>query len=392
MHQNLFNFVVAWAWVIGMFVNPALYNGASPLLYTITVTPAIVFIVASYRSYMKEAVSYAEFALFIFLALVLPVAFFRVDSATAFSLSALVFMLVAIYSTKVTVSLRLLNGLFIASVLASIATYYAGINPYGFLPGQSEGGARLGLQWRVSLFPYAILNSWVLAIVVIGANHYLSSSRAKWLYILGGAYFLVFSASRTGLVVLASALLFMALAKVATFKPRVLYRAFLPAIMLGVIVALNMPAMLSGLAALDIPELNAFLFRSENAPTDEAQVTESAFRTIIWSAHWDLFLSNPLTGAGTFVFGEMFPDHEFMSGSESFFTGLMARTGIASLCFALFLFLAADKTAKDGNKLGYCFAILIMITSMTYGSYMAPYDFLFLLLFAGLNKPKPLET
>ena len=113
----------------------------------------------------------------------------------------------------------------------------------------------------------------------------------------------------------------------------------------------------------------------------------SIVRTLIWTTHLQLFAENPLLGRGTFVFTDVAP--EFLQynsrGSESFATGLLARIGAMALLFFYAVYLFAVEAARQADRFSFCLVILFSVTLLAYGSYIVPYDFIFLVLFGARN-------
>ena len=119
----------------------------------------------------------------------------RADFATLISVGSLCAMLIAMRHSKASVGPRLINILFLLSIVTCATMHSLGIGQYGILPGQAVDES---IPWRVSLFTFNVTVSWMLSLVVIGLNYFHNRSIvSKTLFISAALYFLIFSASRS---------------------------------------------------------------------------------------------------------------------------------------------------------------------------------------------------
>jgi len=228
--------------------------------------------------------------------------------------------------------------------------------------------------------------SWLLALVVVFANYFRNPNPvARRVFIAAALYFIALSASRTSFIVLAMVCVFLAFTQLWRFRERRLYRWLLPVTVALFVVILSGQVLLSLLVGVDNPFFNVVLFRSESGAADVEAATTSIYRTFIWGAHIDAFLSDPLFGRGTFEFAALSPEHDATNGSEAFLTAIFARTGMLALLFVYFIYRCAVDATARGDRLAYSLMILFAISSLTYGSYIVPYNFIFLLLFGAMN-------
>lgn len=385
LRRLVFAGLVIYAWGLSMFVDTVLFldqtSRTSPL-YLATIAPALLFVLSNLNTFISARYTPATIALACFMALVTVVSVARADFSTALSIGLLSAMLIAFQHSRASVGLGLVNSLFVLSIVSCAVVYALGAGKYGIFPGQSED------QGRISLFPYNVTPSWLMALIVIGMNYFHNRTPAlKWLAIAVAAYFIVFSGSRSSLIILFFCGIFVASTRLVAFRHRPFYRYFIPVITLLFIVALNSESILIFLVSIDHPLVSSLLFRDGANTVDDA--TTSIYRTIIWAAHLDVFASNPLVGQGTFVFGDIAPDFgDGTTGSESFLTGLFARVGLLAALFVYFILSLASDASRRRDYLSYCLAILLVLSSLAYGSYIVPYDFVFILLFGALNHAK----
>jgi hypothetical protein len=59
--------------------------------------------------------------------------------------------------------------------------------------------------------------------------------------------------------------------------------------------------------------------------------------------------------------------------------------GLLAGLFVYFIYAIAADASRRRDYLSYCLAIVLALSSLAYGSYIVPYDFIFILLFGALN-------
>lgn len=381
----LFGLLILYSWALAAFLNREVTTPDDPLIYCLTVAPALIFIFAALPAIFSTRWRSASIPIALFALFATAIAFTRSDWATIVSISALCLMLIAIWHTKVTVAPWLINALFLAAIPICMALHAAGLGQYGVFPGQSVDDE---LAWRVSLFTYNVTPSWLFALVVIGVNYFRNRNRVgRRVMMLFGLYFLLLSGSRTGLIVLALCVAFLICSRAIAFRPRLFYRLFIPFAAVAFVIALNASALLEFVVGSDNAFINTVLFKSEAGAATTGQASTSIVRTLLWAAHVDIFLTDPWVGRGSFALNDITAEFEGLNtnGSEAFLTGLFARTGLCAIFFLAALYLVARDASRKRDRLAYCLMILFAITSLAYGSYIVPYDFVFLLVFGTMN-------
>jgi len=383
VQQYVFGALLVYTWSTSMFVDATAYlgNDRNTALYALTVAPAIVFALSHVDAFLRGSYDRGAFAIATFAAIVSAIAVLRGDFPTVVSMVALSAALIVFRHSRPTAPLALINALFFASMVCTGLLHAGLATRYGIIPGQSEDVA-----WRVSLFPYNITPSWLFALVVLFANYFRNPNPPfRWIMIALSLYFITLSASRTALIVLAVVIGFIWMTRLWEFRDRLLYRALLPVVILVLVLFLTADTVLTVLVGVDNPVLNSVLFRSEAGAADVEQATTSIYRTIIWGAHIGAFLGSPLIGVGTFEFGDLMPEHSLVTGSEAFITGLLARVGMPALLFLYFAFRLAADAARERDRLAFSLVALFTISMLSYGSYIVPYNFNFLVLFGAMN-------
>jgi hypothetical protein len=379
----IFGVMLIYSWALSMFADASVLGDttAGSAMYLAIVAPAVVIALSNVDRILSSHYDRSTLALAGFAVVVTLVSIVRRDLATAISIVPLCVTLIAIHNSRLAPGLGLINGLFITSIVVTFTLQVLGTPRYGVIPGYSADVA-----WRVSLFPYNVTPSWLLALIVIFANYFRNPNPlARRLYIAAALYFIALSASRTSLIVLAMVCGFLALTQLWRFRERQLYRWLLPVSVALFVIILSGQVLLSLLVGVDNPLFNAVLFRSESGAADVEAATTSIYRTFIWGAHIEAFLNDPLFGRGTFEFAALSPEYVATSGSESFLTALFARTGMLALLFVYFIYRCGVDATTRRDRFAYSLMILFAISAFTYGSYIVPYNFIFLLLFGAMN-------
>ncbi|TLY91396.1 MAG: hypothetical protein E6K40_14950 [Gammaproteobacteria bacterium] len=350
LRQVLFGSMLIYAWALYTFIDRGVEESASVQLYVATVAPAVLFILFSIPCCIRFRYQKPAFALLIFLILTASCSLARADFATLISVGSLCAMLIAMRHSKASVGPRLINILFLLSIVTCATMHSLGIGQYGILPGQAVDES---IPWRVS----------------------------------AALYFLIFSASRTGLIVLVLWIAFLASMKVVPFRERAFYKLFIPCAVASFVIALNAEGILVLLTDSRNPIANALLFKSTEGAASVEQASTSIERTMLWSAHAQIFMENPWIGRGTFKLEDVVPlaEASTTTGSESFMTALFARIGTPAVLFVYFIYLLAVNAARERDRFSYCLVIFFSVSSLAYGSYIVPYDFVFLAVFGAIN-------
>lgn len=383
--QALFNCILIYSWGLYAFLDRDLDENPSLPLYVATVAPAVLFMLFSIPSFARWRYQKITLVLVLLAALVAICSLARADFRTLLSLGSLCLMITALRNSGVAATPRLINFLFVLSIATCGVMHALVIGRYGIIPGQADDQT---VPWRVSLFAFNVTPSWMLSLVVISLNYFYGRGvLIRALFILLALYFLVFSASRTALIILTLWIAFVVMTKMVSFRERLFYKLFIPCAVVMFVIALNGDWILQLMTGSNSPLVNTLLSKSAEGPVSMEEAGTSVERTILWSSHLDVFLENPLIGRGTFELEDLLPYTESHSvhGGESFITGLFARVGLLALLFVYFMHLVAVEATQNGDKLAYCLIIFVAISVLAYGTYMVPYDFMFLAIFGAMN-------
>jgi len=384
MKQQLFNVIVIYYFI---FINIIKDNiiPFSSLKWFFLVFPISIFVLFNIDTIINGKYRYYNllFLLYIFFAAI--ISFFRLDIDALFNILIWGLPFIIILNSKIYLDLKLLNILFIISIILSIISYYLGNNDYGFILGQAY---RKDLWWRVTLGNgLGLAVSAIFSLLVIIMNFYYNKSRKqKIFYIIFGLYFLIFSGVRTGIIcflIILSVVLFSYLKKI---KPCKFYK-ILPIIIIFVfIISVINPVFL--FKDLDIKNkfINSYVFRKESISNLSKEEFIKAFaRPIIWSQHYEILLNSPLIGVGSFSMYDYFTE-PVSSGSESMLTNFIVRDGLlSSSLLIIFLYLLIINALKEKKVEKYSFYISFVLILISYGSFCHTYNFLFLMMIAFYN-------
>lgn len=385
----------AWAWLyLRVFLGDVT---ASTGAYLLTVVP--VAVAACVGLLQVAAVSLRQpgmpspLPLLGFLAAAGLVALGRGDFSSLLSAGLLALTLVWIAQSPTHLPLKTLNGLFLASIGVGTVFYFAGLSDYGVIPGQHLVGLDRGIAWRVSLFPY-VPESGFFALVVILANQLLGTGRSRVVFMVVAGYFLVFSGVRSALIALILCEAYVLFARRPGGAGAGLKTALLWALIATFLLFVSAPTILLLVPGIAEGPIGSYLFREAAANLNEASITQSSYRGWLWGRHFDLFLSWPLTGMGTFEFADLNPTDALAAmgtGSESFLTSWLARVGLCFLPFVYYLVRLGDRSAALPTPFEACVFVTLWVAALAYGSFIVPYNFIFLLLFGLLMRQRAEE-
>ena len=318
------------------------------------------------------------------------VSLIRLDISTIFSIFLFSATLIVIFNSGITPSIKFINVLFVLSIIGSIISFHVGPSDFGYIPNFNKPQDLVsgGVGWRISLFPLVTESGFFALLVIIG-NYFLNPNRSRFLFYTLGLYFLVFSASRTSLVIFLFFFMFIYIKRLFVFKERTLYSILNPLFITFFILFLTFKSLLFLAKDTRIGFLNEFLFRSEKGMQQEANLQDVATRNWIWEQHLSIYSQNPVFGVGTYDFNDykdkITKSYQRSSGSESFITALIARIGLLAFLIIYLLFLFQRTSMKNKNPFVYMITIYIFIAMISYGSFMVAYNFMFLLLFGMIN-------
>jgi O-antigen ligase len=389
--QLIFNSLLVWYWALLYFQSHTQLVERFSLMYFAVTLPVLAFVLMNTHHVLSWRLDRLTGPLTLYIVIVAVVSLLRGDLATAYNVALFTAPIILILRHRLRLSLGLLNTLFILSIAGAVFTYSAGISEFGFLPGQSAMSADRGLEWRVSLFP-VLPESAFFSLIVFLANLLHGKGLKRYAYGTAAAYFVVLSGNRTTLIVGLMCLAVLVFARRIEFRKRAFYRSLFVVLAIIFVAVVSMDAILVAIA-FDNPYFANYVFRSQKEVVDVDEVAKTVYRSWLWQQHLQIFSDSPLIGEGTFYLPDMLKEQLLKSnidtGSESLLTSLLARVGLMIVPLLVFFGRLCGRTMEWRDRLGYCLCLALLIYSLAYGSFLVPYNFVFLLSFAVLNGLKP---
>jgi len=388
MDAVVFSAVLIYYWGLEYAVGPTDEVVRGGLLYFLFVAPIAAFSLM----FLCSAIGVKRFGkpawlMLVYGFIVTTIAVLRSDLATAATVTLFACTAAAIFGWRLVPSARLLNALFVASIPLGAAAYSLGISIYSVLPGYSLDGE---LWWRVSLFPQVAPSAYFALIVLFVNMMDREAPGRRWLIPLA-MYFLVFSGLRSALFAAGLGGGYQFLVGRGMLKTTHGRMTYVFGALLAFVVFLLSSQLFLLIPSLGNETANVYLFRSAGGLQSSADAVRTIYRTWIWSEHLRLAAQNPLFGIGTFDFLALSNINPILDatsrGSESFLTGLYARVGLPTLLL-LWSILSAIKQGVDvDSHLHLVIGLFVFEAMLAYGSFMNPYDFVFLLML-GLLAPR----
>lgn len=377
--------LLIYYWIFLCFFDPDFRVERFSLVYFMFILPVLLLILFYRRNIFKLARHNLVF-LSIILSFILIISVMRHDFMSVLSTFLIVLSIVVITKSDIKVGLTFINLLFLASVIYSLISYHLGIKDYPYFPDLSFKEDLLsGTGWRVSLFR-SRPESAMFALFVFASNFFYNTSKSKYLYLFLAFYFVLFSGYRTILFLFVFFISILFLTKVYSFRGRLVYilLSFITIILVFLLILFRS----NSVKTVDLSNnrfLTELIFKSKSVYVDTAAFGKSFSRDVLWSHHLSIFSMHPVIGIGAEKLQETFFKTDYSgstSGSESLFTGWLASYGIISFAFIAYIYLTLKNTIDNGNIFSYFVANLILFSIMFYGSYIVPYNFIFILMFS----------
>ncbi|MGJ3234506.1 O-antigen ligase family protein [Marivirga sp.] len=382
---SIINIYFVYYVLLEFFISSGKWDKFS-VLYFAMVLPILAFIVFSLKSVLKWQFSKSSVFLILILVCVAPVTILRADLATIYNLCLFVIPVISILETNSRINIRLINTLFILSIIFGIVLYHLEINRFGYIPFiHSVGG--LEPDWKISIFPRTPASGFFALFIVI-LNYYFNSKRSRFILYFLGFYFMLFSGLRSTLLLFSVFASFELFSKFVKFKARRTY------LLLGLIYVFVALFTVSGSSLIQLVQktdnkfVKSLLAKSTFTNISEVEGQEN-YRAWLWGVHFNIYKENLLFGVGSYDIKDYEQKDAYgktdFEGSESFVTRWLARIGLP----IIFLFLLLYKIYMDGmlekNKYKYILPILLTLILFTYGSFMMPYNFMYFLIFGTIN-------
>lgn len=388
IRNTIYGLLIMYYLVLNYFVEGEIVKYS--LQYFLFVIPVLTFVGTFSGSLISRKHSLKAMICLVFFMIVSSISLFRLDMQTFLSTLLFAGSLMVIFNTRMTVGIGFINLLFLVSIVGSVISYHLGGNVFGYIP-QPGGEANLAagdIGWRISLFPL-VAESGFFALLVILANYYMNKSKSRFLFFGLAFYFLIFSGSRTALVIFVFFICFLVVSHFFPFRRRALYEILNPLLIGSFILLLSFKSLLLLIKDTRIGFLNEYIFKSEKGMSEDASREDVATRSWLWAEHLRIYGGSPIIGVGTFDFAslktESTKSYHASTGSESFITGLLARVGLPALLMVYLIFVIQRDGMNSRNPLVYLISLFIFISMISYGSFLVPYNFMFLLLFGVAN-------
>ena len=390
--QLLFDGVVVYYWMLLYLIQPDTPPQRMSFLYLALVIPVLAYILLNAGALLRGSWKKRNLWLLLYIAAVCTVSVLRSDASTIYNCLIYTLPLIIFLNAEVRINIRLINILFLLSVFMSVVFKHLGLSIWNYLPDfftpydMSKGD----VGWRISLFP-GIPESGFFSLFVFILNFYYHSGPARFPVMAASFYFFAFSGSRTGLILFGFFILFVLVGMLLRFRMNLFYKSFVLICLLVFVAAMNRNSVLNLLRSPGQGFMNELVYKTGKQP-GAGQYTEGVnSRSWIWQQHLRIFRSNPYTGSGTFNFEDhkvksrQFVQYQMSTGSESLLTAWLARVGLLMIPFLLYLFAAHWHSARMRCRFPYFMVLLILITMLSYGSFLVPYGFMFFVLFGSLN-------
>ncbi len=381
--QKQLDLLIIYYWALQVFsfiwVGMTLEDFRFSFFYFATVLPILFFLGVNFpRKIFSLKIQQITAPLYIYMALVTLISLVRSDYSTAYNVIILSLFLIIVIENELTINLKLINMLFVWTIIFCVYSYHANINPYGYLPLQ---GRHVYYLYRVSLFPKAVVGSSFFAFFVFLINYFFNQGRSRRLFIILSLYFAILGASRTVLVCLFLTCCFLFFCKIFIFRNRTLYYVFFLLAFVSVVAVPYGRSFFLHFNNLQNDYLNYVVYHDDSGVESKEDLDKVNSRPLIWKEHYKIFKTSPFIGKGTYSLNSEFN----FSGSESFLTGWLARVGLLIIPLVLFFLGLIKKAMITQNQFLYSLLLCIFVIMLNYGSFMVPYNFLFILMFGLIN-------
>ena len=274
---------------------------------------------------------------------------------------------------------RVVNILFLISLVAVVYLHQTGVSTYGYLPGQTIANLHEGQWWRISIWSYQTPPySAVFCLVVALVNLQFNKSKSKFIYLTLCGYFIVFSGSKTAFVTIFMLVFVNYLVRRSGFKNTLLYKRLPLAMLILIIIIQIFPAFLGILKTQNF-FLNSVIFRSE----DSINIENFQSRVVIMEDHLGSWVSD----VESFVLGmpeeERLKSEYYTAGTDSFITFLFLKHGLFSILFILFFANLISESVRQVEYFRYQILLIILIYGLLYGGFFNFFNAVFITM-AGL--------
>jgi len=334
----------------------------------------IVFIVCSLHLFVSNNGYANKVFLFSFFLISIAAAFDFIYHGSTSIVNFLFFLCFSwsVYCSSVRGFREVLNVLFGVSVTWSVVSYYLGINPWGFFPGQTTANLSQGLWWRVGIFPSQTPPfSGALALAVFLVNFGTRGGISK-IFLILSLYFLILSGSRTIIIA------FLLCVMVYFLSYRVRLRGI--PIILIVFGVISFVLAVSSFPFIIAPVFswNDFLSSLLLRAGGDVEVWEADSRSVILFHFYQYIISYWPFGIGANTLGVVY---EGPGVSEMPAVRIVVESGIwGGVALASLALMSLMRSV--GSRL---FFVMFFVMMFFYGSFLHPYTPVFLAMLCVLN-------
>jgi len=364
--------LLLYYWVITNLFNG---DGATTNdLFIYVQLPVIIFVVLQFRFFEIEYRNDINIYFILFLVVVILINVIRGDFKLILSTAVDVLPVYLILTNRKNfISLKLINYVFAIQIVISVYSYYLGINPYGFISGQSTIAE---YPWKISLFSHLtppFTSIFAFLILLVNAENKPKINIANIVMMGLAAYFIAFSGSRTTYLILAFYLIYKIVNRFVALNKWPRFYLFFPFIFNGFALFIG-----SAITSLDSPLLNAMFIRNVDQ-TANYKATEDLDRYIMWKEYLTSFQQHWFIGAGYFDVVKFLPAQ--LGTTETLLPMMLAFHGIVYFIFLTAMIKIMRLAIKNNLHVTYILVVTFFVAISFYGSYMRGYNLIWIFLF-----------
>ena len=363
-------------WLISNVID--FNNASSSELFGFVQLPVIILVVWYFTLFEAKNRNTVNIYFIVFLAVVILINLVRGDFKTIFSTAVDVLPAYLILTNRrAIIKLPLINCLFVAQIIISIVTYYANINPYGFISGQSTV---VDYDWKVSLFAYITPPFTSLFAFLVFLYNAEKPGKMKFFNIIImvlAVYFIVFSGSRTVYLVCVFYDAFKGIKYYKKLPQASKFYLYFPFIFIIIILLIG-----QGLKSFNNDLLNSMFLRNVNSVA-HYKTDQDLDRYILWKEYLTIFWDNWVFGAGSETFKKAMAFSE-IGKDETLLPLMLAIHGIVYFIFLGGMIKLMTWAIKYNLVITYVIVITFFVACSFYGSLMRGYNLVWLFMFTAI--------
>ncbi|MBO8173585.1 MAG: hypothetical protein H0Z33_17090 [Bacillaceae bacterium] len=370
-------------WALTVFIDYSSDNyDNSGVKYYLLVIPVILFVIYNIDDLLKKKILKESLYLYLFVLFASIFAIIKLDFKAVLSLMSWVLPIIIIFNSGMFLKLRVINLLFIITVIAGVVSYHLGINDFGYIPGQTSRNLHQGLWWRVSIFPHSTPPlTGIFSLIVLLFNYFHNSNlKSKMFFMTLSSYFLILSGSRTALLILFVIILTLLMKRLIILREKFIKKVISVLPVLLILFIFIFPQFLLKIS-LENDFLNSLIFRSTNSLSSIEAIERTLNRHYIWNAYINHYFSSPVIGIDTETVRSV-------GQSETMFFAYLAHHGISLIFLIIFMYSLMKDSLLKKKYLRYSIIVTFVILMLTYSSYLQPYNLIYLLLIGLINTDK----